>query len=752
MTIALTANTIRDYRLTGPGAASAIQRGLAEADWYLSPVPRATMQQLLTRRDGPAIRDTLLWFSLLLLSGWLGWQWWGTWWAVIPFAVYGVLYASSADARWHETSHGTAFRTDWMNAVLYEIASFMMQRDSIPWKWSHNRHHSDTMVVGRDPEFQVPRPTKIIEVLAKFIAFRGQIRYFRRLRLHATGRLDQDETAYVPADALPAIIWRARISIAMYLTVIAAAVAMGSLLPLMYIGLPTLYGSWLSPIFALTQHAGLPENVLDHRLNSRTVLMNPVLRFLYWNMNYHIEHHMYPLVPYHALPRLHQVLKDDLPPPCKSLWAAFREIIPALWRQRTDPDWAILRTLSRRAQAGEELRPTGEPNADGWVDALAAIDLPLGQARRVNHGRRTFAVYRTQSGALHATDGICTHGNRHLGDGLVIGDHIECPKHNGRFHLASGAPSRPPVCRALCTYPIEERSGRIWFRPGAPGGAGARTPEVMQFRVISNRNVATFIKELVLEPVTGTSVTFTPGDYLQLSIPAFDKLAFSNLDIDPAFSETWQPLRHLQVANPTEGRRNNYSIASIPSDGNRLRFNVRIALPPAGSHHPPGIGSAWVFARCPGDIVEAIGPYGDFHIRPTLREMVYLGGGAGMAPIRAHLGALLDGPTPSPRRISFWYGGRSRRELFGTEELTAWADRHANFRLEIALSEPRPEDSWAGETGFIHEVLLRRYLASHQNPSSIEYYLCGPPPMITAGTEMLRRLGVPEDHIAYDAF
>ena len=146
-----------DYSLTGVNAARAVEKGLAEADWYQCPVPRATMRKLLERRDGPALRDTILWFALIIGSGWAGAALWGSWWAVIPFAIYGVLYASTSDSRWHESGHGTAFKTDWLNNALYEIASFMVMRESTVWRWSHTRHHSDTIIVGRDPEIAVPR-------------------------------------------------------------------------------------------------------------------------------------------------------------------------------------------------------------------------------------------------------------------------------------------------------------------------------------------------------------------------------------------------------------------------------------------------------------------------------------------------------------------------------------------------------------------------------------------------------------------
>ncbi len=742
----------RDYSLLGSEAALAIQHGLAEADWYLSSVPRETMQQLMVRKNGPALRDCLLWFGLLGLTGWLGWYWWGSFWALLPFAVYGVLYATVSDSRWHESSHGTPFRTDWCNKALYEISSFMVQRESIPWRWSHNRHHSDTMVVGRDPEIQAPRPTKMRDILGKFVAWKAQQRYYRRLVIHACGRMEPEERVYVPESEHPGVFLRARICLSIYASVVIAACWSGSFLPLMYIGLPTWYGTWLMPFFTLTQHAGLREDVLDHRLNSRTVTLNPVLRWLYWNMNFHIEHHMYPMVPYHALPRLHLAMKDDLPPATPGLIAAFREIIPALWRQRREPQWAISRLLPP-PRLQKSVQPIAEivVDSDGWVDVGASNWLVVGQPRRIDYGRQTFALYRTHTGSVYATDGICTHGNRHLGDGLIVGEQIECPKHNGRFHLADGAPSRAPACRALRTYPIEEHEGRIRFHPGRPSGLGRRATDTHHLRVVSNRTLTPRITELTLEPC-GNDLAFTPGDYLQFSIPSYDQLRYSEIEIDQRFESTWTELRHLTVTHQEVGRFNNYSIASIPADGRQLRFTIRLALPPSGTSHSPGVGSSWMFHLRPGDQVEALGPFGDFHIQPTLREMVYIGGGAGMAPIRAHLGALLGGGTPSVRRISFWYGARTPQELLYHDEFLNLGKKFSNFRYEAALSNLGLDDAWPGERGFIHDVVLRRYLASHPNPAAVEYYLCGPPPMVKSCLSMLRGIGVDELQIFRDAF
>jgi len=747
-----------DYSLTGENAHRAIERGLAEADWYQCPVPRETMRKLLERRDGPALRDTLLWFALIFGSGYAAFALWGTWWAVLPLAVYGVLYASTSDSRWHEAGHGTAFKTDWMNNGLYEIASFMVMRESTVWRWSHTRHHSDTIIVGRDPEIAVPRPPDIKALLMAFFNLGVYPKYFRHIILHAFGRMTPEEKTFIPEMEFPKIFLRARIYLGIYAGVIALSLATGSILPLLCVGLTNLYGSWLMVIYGLTQHAGLAENVLDHRLNCRTVSMNAIHRYLYWNMNYHVEHHMFPLVPYHALPRLHEAVKADCPTPYPSLLAAWREIVLAVLRQVKDPSYHVKRKLPdpvpAMANPAGSAASDARPDADGWVEVCAAADLGPADVIRFDHGKRTFALIRDAGGQLFATDGICTHGNTHLAGGLVKDSIIECPKHNGRFHLADGSPARAPICRGLATYPLEERRGRLHLNLFRAGGAGAREQKTYVLRVVSNRNVATFIKELVLEPVDASApVDFTPGDYLQIDIPAYEEIRFRDFEIPEPYARVWeqQHVFDLVARNPAGPRRNNYSLAGNPATERLLRFNVRIATPPPGQDCPPGVGSSYVFHLKPGDPVTAIGPFGDFHIKPTQKEMVTIGGGAGMAPLRAHLSHLLETEN-SARKISFWYGARSGPELFYGDYFENLARRHTNFTFHPALSSPLPEDQWAGPTGFIHDVVLNQHLKSHPNLKAVEFYLCGPPMMVKACTKMLADLGVAPQQIAFDEF
>ena len=347
----------RDYSLVGPESRAAEQKGLASAQWYACPVPRKELKELMRRKDGPAIRDTLIWIGGLVASGALAYHFWGSWLCAPFFALYGVLYGSATDSRWHECGHGTAFKTRWMNDVVYHIACFMIMREPTIWRWSHTRHHTDTIIVGRDPEIITPRPPDIVSLLLNILALKSSYNFFKHVFLHASGRLTADEATFVPEMERHKVYRVARIYVALFALVIVACLVERSILPAMLVGLPSLYGGWLALYFGVTQHLGLAEDVLDHRLNSRTVYMNPFFRFVYWNMNYHVEHHMFPMVPYHALPKLHAAVKADCPAAYPSTLAAYREILPALVRQLGDPTYFVKRELPSSARSV----PVGAP-------------------------------------------------------------------------------------------------------------------------------------------------------------------------------------------------------------------------------------------------------------------------------------------------------------------------------------------------------------------------------------------------------
>jgi fatty acid desaturase len=325
-------------------------RGLASAEWYHSDIPRKTMKELMRRSDGPATRDTILWIGGMILAAAGGIATWGTWWTVPFWLVYGVLYGSACDSRWHECGHGTAFRTQWKNDAVYVLASFMVLRNPTSWRWSHARHHTDTIIVGRDPEITVMRPPNVPRKILHFIGIPDVFQHFAILLRNAADVFSDDERDYIPEAELPKAVFWARVFVAVHLGALVLAAAAWSLLPLMLIGGPRIYGTWHMVLTGLLQHGGLAEDVLDHRLNSRTVLMNPVSRFVYWNMNYHVEHHMFPMVPYHALPRLHALIRDDLPPANTSILDGYREMVPALIRQEREPGYHIRKELPATAR------------------------------------------------------------------------------------------------------------------------------------------------------------------------------------------------------------------------------------------------------------------------------------------------------------------------------------------------------------------------------------------------------------------
>jgi fatty acid desaturase len=360
------------YSLTGPENQAAVDAGLAGGDWFRSAVPRKRMKELMKRSDYPAVRDTAIWIGLILMFAGLGIALWGSWQSVPFLLAYGILYGSTSDSRWHESGHGTAFKTRWIDESLYQLASFMMMRDPTTWRWSHTRHHTDTLVVGRDPEIAVMRPARLAKLLANLVGLVDVPVAFCLMVRHAAGRLTAEEADYVPASERHKVYRTARIDLAIYAVTIALAIGLGTWLPVVLIGGPRLYGACLFYFYGFTQHAGLGENVLDHRLNTRTVKMNVVNRFLYWNMNYHVEHHMFPMVPYYRLPELHEEIKGDCAPVYPSLWAAYKEIIPAIWRQLRDQEHYVRRELLPGAAPFHQPTPLNDGRAVPLTSATAA--------------------------------------------------------------------------------------------------------------------------------------------------------------------------------------------------------------------------------------------------------------------------------------------------------------------------------------------------------------------------------------------
>ncbi len=354
----------KNYRLCGgaEGAATILTddsfEGDVEREWFSVRIDRKSFKQLIKRTDVVALRHFGIWLALLASSGAGAFLTWGTVWCIPLLAVYGVLY-SAADHRHHELSHGTPFKTRWLNDALYHLCAFMTLREGFYYRWSHTRHHTHTLIVGKDPEIAAKRPPDVVGIASDLFFINDGVTLIGRLLRNASGNLTEDGQHFVPASERRNVVWSSRAYLAVIATVVAACFATGSNLPAMFLVLPRFYGGFLSQLFNLTQHAALDEDVSDHRLNTRTVLLNPAFTFLYINMNYHVEHHMFPMVPFYRLPELHETVKGQCPRPYRGLLEAYREIVPALFRQRREPSWCVHRELP--SDVRQDSLPEGAP-------------------------------------------------------------------------------------------------------------------------------------------------------------------------------------------------------------------------------------------------------------------------------------------------------------------------------------------------------------------------------------------------------
>jgi len=341
----------RDYALTEDvaGTPALTDSGFRigeEGRWWTPGLDRKTLKELTRREDARPIANYGLWLILLAASGYVAFLTWGSWWAVPAFLVYGTIY-SSCDPRSHDLGHGTTFRTRWLNSAFLHLTLFMTMKEPVMWRWRHARHHTDTIHVGRDPEIQVSRPADLLRIAADFFFVFLALTEVKPTVQHAFGTITGDARHYVPRSEWRKLIWSARLLVAAYVAVAIWCIAIGSIFPVIFLWGPRFYANWLNFFGYLTQHAGLAEDAFDHRLNTRTVVMNPVFEFLYANLNYHIEHHIYPLVPYFNLPTLHRILEErgELPYTYRGLADAHREVMPALWRQSRETAYFVRRKL-----------------------------------------------------------------------------------------------------------------------------------------------------------------------------------------------------------------------------------------------------------------------------------------------------------------------------------------------------------------------------------------------------------------------
>jgi Na+-transporting NADH:ubiquinone oxidoreductase subunit F len=332
-----------------------------------------------------------------------------------------------------------------------------------------------------------------------------------------------------------------------------------------------------------------------------------------------------------------------------------------------------------------------------------------------------------------------------------------------KCQIEAGGGSILPTETGFFTRKEQQNNWRLGCQVKVREDMTIKVPEAVlgikkwECEVVSNDNVATFIKEFVVRLPEGEELHFDPGGYIQIDVPKYD-VTFRDFDIEKQYRPDWDCFNmwDLKLKNTTETYRA-YSMANYPAEKNLIKLNIRIATPPWDKaknqwvNVPPGICSTYIFSRKPGDKVMISGPYGEFHIKNTNAEMVYIGGGAGMAPLRSHIFHLFK-TIKTTRKVSYWYGARSLREVFYMDEFREIEKEFPNFKFNLALSEPVKEDNWTGYTGFIHQVLIDNYLSQHDEPEDIEYYFCGPPQMNNAVVKTLNDFGVPPENISFDDF
>lgn len=327
-------------------------------DWYVCEVPKNELKQLMKRED----RRGLLWlaghFGALIVAGTAAYLTIGTWWMIPAFIAYGSIYTFAASIL-HETHHGTAFKTRWINEAAHFVAGVMVLKEPIYERWSHTNHHSYTIHPAVDLEIACPRPTPRnprpwVRMLADFtrLVYIGMA--VPKPIMHSFGVFSAKTLKIVPESELPKLRWSSRAMVSFYLLIFASSVYFWTPLPIIYTVGAQVYGGIIFVLIAYTQHAGLEEDSIDHRTNSRTVYLNPLFRFLYWNMNYHIEHHMFPMVPFYNLPLLHRLIKSQLPDTPRGLLSAYRSILPAVIRQQWDPTHFIKVKLPERGAVPAE--------------------------------------------------------------------------------------------------------------------------------------------------------------------------------------------------------------------------------------------------------------------------------------------------------------------------------------------------------------------------------------------------------------
>jgi len=311
-------------------------------NWYKPEIDKKQLKELSRRRDLPALNHFFIYFCALFISGYLAYLTWGTWLSFVFFFIYGTIYTFSV-SNWHETVHKTAFKTRWINEFFYHISSFMADFEGFRWRWSHTFHHSNTLQTkdNYDHEIQISRPTDLIAFFLNFVPFTDLLFPHRLIKFevlkHSLGFFSPVVKISAPLKEKKKILWNSRFYVAIWLCIILLSIYFETILPILYFLLPNYYGKPIWFLINVTQHLGAGLDKKDHRESTHSVIINPIFSFLYWHMEYHLEHHMFPMVPSYNLKRLHEVVKDQVPKPFSSLFFFYRQILPIVIKQATDP-------------------------------------------------------------------------------------------------------------------------------------------------------------------------------------------------------------------------------------------------------------------------------------------------------------------------------------------------------------------------------------------------------------------------------
>ena len=311
-------------------------------NWFKPELDRNKLKDLSQRKDLPGLIHFFFYFLFLFISGYLAYITWGTWWSLFFFFIYGTIYAFSV-ANWHETVHRTAFKTRWINEIFYHTSSFMCDFEGFRWRWSHTFHHTYTLQTegDYDHEIQISRPTELFWFFLNYIPFTDLLYPHRLIKYevlkHAFGKLAPVVNISVPKNQKKKIIWNSRLYVLIWINIFVFSFYIGSILPILYIILPTYYGKPIWFAVNVTQHLGAAIDTKDHRLSSYSLKINPILSFLYWKMEYHLEHHMFPMVPSYNLKKLQNEIKDQLPKPFNGLYDFYKAVLPSVIKLATNP-------------------------------------------------------------------------------------------------------------------------------------------------------------------------------------------------------------------------------------------------------------------------------------------------------------------------------------------------------------------------------------------------------------------------------